>query len=110
MKDIEWMALDDEPLEGLLVERWVFRGVMLVLMFAAAILTTYLGMGETKTLAQQLLLAALLVIAFAAAAVAFVMRLTDIRIQRELRRRHSPSMKSLDENYRPPPLSPTFHK
>ena len=39
MKDIEWMALDDETLEGFLVERWVFRGVILVVMFAAAILT-----------------------------------------------------------------------
>lgn len=40
MKDIEWIALDDETLEGFLVERWVFRGVILVAMFAAAILTT----------------------------------------------------------------------
>jgi len=40
MRDIEWMALDDETLEGLLVERWVFREVVLVVMLAAAILTT----------------------------------------------------------------------
>ncbi len=91
MKDTKWRTLSDEALEGLLVERWVIRGIMLVVMFASAILTTYVGMGEVNTLTDKLQIAALLVVAFTAAAAAFVMRLTDIRIHKEPRRRNQRS-------------------
>jgi hypothetical protein len=83
----KWQALKAEDLEGLLVERWLFRGVLLVVMFATAILITYLGMAEAKT--DRLWIGGLLGIGFAAAAAAFVMRLTDNRMHRELHRRRN---------------------
>lgn len=89
MKDKEWATLDDESLERLLVERWLYRGLMLAVMLAAAIATTYLGMRGIATLLDQLTVAALLALALAAGAVAFTMRLADLRMHRELRRRRS---------------------
>ena len=89
MKDKEWATLDDESLERLLVERWLYRGLMLAIMLAAAIVTTYLGMRGIATLLDQLTVAALLALALAAGAVAFTMRLADLRMHRELRRRRS---------------------
>ncbi|MBI2152492.1 MAG: hypothetical protein HYU24_02140 [Candidatus Rokubacteria bacterium] len=89
MKD-DWLDKDDEALEGLLVERWLVRGGMLAVMFLAAIISTYLGTQGVTTLADRITVGALLALALAAGAVAFVMRLADLRIHRELRRRHSP--------------------
>jgi hypothetical protein len=89
VKQEKWQALRDEDLEGLLVERWLFRGVLLVVMLASAILTTYLGMAGANSLTDMLWIAGLLGIGFAAAATAFVMRLTDNRIHRELHRRRT---------------------
>jgi len=89
LKDKEWATLDDESLERLLVERWLYRGLMLAIMLAAAIVTTYLGMRGIATLLDQLTVAALLALALAAGAVAFTMRLADLRMHRELRRRRS---------------------
>lgn len=87
MKDTEWLRLDDESLERLLVERWLFRGILLVVMLAAAMAITYLGMDGAGTLMDRLTVGALLTTVFAAGAVVFVMRLTDIRMHEELRRR-----------------------
>jgi hypothetical protein len=87
VKDKEWLALDDTALERLLVERWLLRGVLLAVMLAAAIGTTYMGTRGVTTLPGQLSVGALLVMAILAGAAAFVMRLTDIRIHKELRRR-----------------------
>lgn len=89
MRDREWMALDDEALERLLVERWLYRGAMLAVMLAAAIGTTYVGIRGVTSLADQLTVGVLVVLAVAAGAVAFVMRLGDVRMHRELRRRRS---------------------
>ncbi|OGP21542.1 MAG: hypothetical protein A2038_02320 [Deltaproteobacteria bacterium GWA2_57_13] len=87
MKDTVWSALDNESLERLLVERWLFRGILLVAMLAAAIATTYLGTQGVSTLTDRLTVGALLAMTFFAGAVVFAMRLTDIRMHRELRRR-----------------------
>ena len=87
MNDSEWLAKDDEALEHLLVERWLYRGAMLAVMFISAIITTYLAVQEVTTLVDRLTAGALMAVGLAAAVVAFVMRLADIRIQKELRRR-----------------------
>ncbi len=89
MKDRAWLALGDEDLERLLVERWLYRGLMLAVMLAAAIVTTYLGVRGVSTLADRVTVGALLVLGIAAGAAAFVMRLADLRMHRELRRRKS---------------------
>src|SRR3972149_5169790 len=87
MRDSEWLDKDDAALEQLLVERWLYRGGMLAVILLSAVLTTYLGIRGVSTLADTLTLGALLGLALAAAVVAFVMRLVDLRIHRELRRR-----------------------
>ncbi len=87
MRDSEWLDKDNAALERLLVERWLYRGGMLGIMLLSAIVTTYLGLRGVTTLADMLTVGALLALALAAAVVAFVMRLVDLRIHRELRRR-----------------------
>jgi len=87
MRDEEWQGLDEEALERLLVERWLYRGLMLGVMFVAAILTTYIGTRGLEGLLDQVTVGALLALALAAAGVAFAMRQQDLRIHRELRRR-----------------------
>ncbi|HEY2986358.1 MAG TPA: hypothetical protein VGL11_01440 [Candidatus Binatia bacterium] len=90
MDDEKWSALGDDALEKLLVERWLFRGVLLVFMMAAAILTTYVGMEGLHTPADRLTVGALVAIVLGAGDGLFVMRQTDRRIHRELhRRRHT---------------------
>jgi hypothetical protein len=89
MKETDWSGLEDEALEMLLVERWLFRGVLLILMLAAAILMTYLGMEGMTTLMDGLAVGSLIAITSFAGAIVFVMRATDIRMHRELRRRRS---------------------
>lgn len=87
MRDSDWLDKDDAALERLLVERWLYRGGMLAIMVLSAVLTTYLGIRGVSTTADALSVGALLSLALAAAVVAFVMRLVDLRIHRELRRR-----------------------
>jgi len=87
MKDGEWLEKDDETLERLLVERWLYRGGMLGVMLISAILTAYLGIRGVTTLADTVAVGAFLALAVAAAVVAFIMRLGDIQIHKELRRR-----------------------
>ncbi len=89
MNDREWLRLGDEELERLLVERWLSRGLMLAVMLAAAILTTYLGLRGLTTRVDRITVGALLVLGVSAGSVAFVMRLADLRIHRELRRRRA---------------------
>lgn len=89
MKTREWTQLDDERLEKLLVERWVRRGAILGVMFAAAIGSTYLGARGASTLSDRVTLAALFATALVAGAMAFWMRATDARMHRELRRRRA---------------------
>lgn len=89
VRDREWLALGDEELERLLVERWLYRGLMLAVMLAAAIATTYLGVRGVTTLRDQVTVGILLTLGVIAGAAAFVMRLGDLRVHRELRRRRS---------------------
>lgn len=83
----EWLDKDDETLEHLLVERWLYRGAMLAIMFISAVIITYVAAQGMATLADRVTVGALLALGVAAAVVAFVMRLGDIRIMKELRRR-----------------------
>ncbi len=87
MKDSDWRDRSDADLERLLVERWLYRGGMLAIVLLSAIVTTYLGLRGVTTWTDMLTVGALLALALAAAGVAFVMRLVDLRIYRELRRR-----------------------
>jgi hypothetical protein len=87
VNDSEWLELNDDELEKLLVERWLFRGVLLVAMMTAAVLTTYVGMQGLHTFVDRLTVAALVCVTLSAGAGAFMMRSKDIRIHRELRRR-----------------------
>lgn len=83
----QWAELTDDALEKLLVERLLFRGVLLVVMTVAAVLATYVGMQGLSTFSDRLTLGALVCLTFSAGAGVFVMRTKDIRIHRELRRR-----------------------
>jgi hypothetical protein len=85
----DWEKLDDEALERLLVERWLYRGILLAVILLAAIITSYLGIRGLADRATHITVGALLALALAAAAVAFTMRQGDLKIHRELRRRRS---------------------
>ncbi len=87
MKDSDWLGKDEEGLERLLVERWLYRGAILAVMLLAAIVTTLLGIRGVTTLVDVVTIVALVALALSAAVVAFLMRLVDIRIHRELLRR-----------------------
>jgi len=85
--DPGWRALDDEALEQLLIERWLYRGLMLAVMLGAAVMTTYLGIRGVPTATEWVVIATLLALALMAGVVAFTMRLADLGIHQELRRR-----------------------
>lgn len=87
MREEEWRALDEERLERLLVERWLYRGAMLAVIFTAAVIVTWLGTRGLHGLVDQITVGVLLTLALAAGAVAFAMRQQDLRIIRELRLR-----------------------
>jgi hypothetical protein len=89
MRQDEWQGLDEDALERILVERWLYRGLMLAIMFLAAIVTTWLGTRGVASLADQVTVGVLLALALAAGGVALVMRQQDLRIHRELRRRRA---------------------
>jgi hypothetical protein len=87
VRDEDWRRLENDALERLLVERWLHRGLMLCVMFASAIVATYLGARGISGLKDQLTVGAMLALALAAGVVTFVMRQQDLRIHRELRQR-----------------------
>lgn len=89
MRDGEWQALDDEALQRLLVERWLYRGAMLAVIFTAALAVTWLGTRGLRGLVDQVTVGVLLSLAVAAGVAAFAMRQQDLRILRELRRRRA---------------------
>jgi hypothetical protein len=89
MRDDEWQGLGDEALERLLVERWLYRGLMLAIILLAAIIATYFGARGMAGTVEKVTVGALIALALAAASVAFTMRVQDLRIHRELRRRRS---------------------
>ncbi len=83
----DWRDKDDAALERLLVERWLYRGALLAVIGLSAIVCTYLGVQGVTTRADSLAVGAVVALGLAAAVVAFVMRLADLRIHQELRRR-----------------------
>jgi hypothetical protein len=85
--DEGWRRLDDDALGRLLVERWLYRGMMLGIIFLAAIIVTWRASRGIETTVDWVTVGVLLALALGAAAVAFVMRQQDLRIHRELRRR-----------------------
>jgi hypothetical protein len=87
--DEDWRGLDDEALGRRLVERWLYRGMMLGIIFLAAIIVSWLASRGVHSVADWVTVGVLLLLALTAAAVAFVMRGQDLRIHRELRRRQS---------------------
>jgi hypothetical protein len=87
VRDEDWRRLEDDALERLLIERWLYRGLMLCVIFAAAIVAAYLGVRGISGLVDQVTVGVVLALALAAGAAAFVMRQQDLRIYRELRRR-----------------------
>jgi hypothetical protein len=87
--DEDWRGLDDAALGRLLVERWLYRGLMLAIIFLAAIILTWQASRGFGGLADQVTAGVLVALAVAAAVVAFVMRQHDLEIHRELRRRRS---------------------
>ena len=87
MRDDDWLTLSDEALERLLVERWLYRGLMLGIMLVCGLIVTWLAVRGPTGLADQVTIGVVTALALAAAVVSFVMRLQDLRIHRELRRR-----------------------
>lgn len=87
MGNEDWLKLDDDGLDRLLLERWLYRGAMLGVMLVAAIATTYLGVQGVTSLVDRLTVGALVSLGVAAGVVSFIMRQRDLRIHRELRRR-----------------------
>jgi hypothetical protein len=87
MRNEDWQRLDDDRLERILIERWLYRGLMLGVIFLSALAVTWLasqGLAETR---EQVTVGVLVALALAAAAVILVMRQQDLRIHRELRQR-----------------------
>jgi hypothetical protein len=87
MRDEDWRGLDEGALERLLIERWLYRGLMLGVILLSAITATWLAARGVATLAEQVTVAVLLALSLAAAAVAFVMRRQDLELHKELRQR-----------------------
>ncbi len=90
MRDRDWRGLDDEALGRLLVERWLYRGLLLGVILLAAIVVTYLGSRGLQGAADYLTLAVAVAVGLAAAGLAFAMRVQDLKIHRELRQRRRP--------------------
>jgi len=90
MRNQDWKGLDDEALGRLLVERWLYRGLLLGVILLAAIIVTYRGSRGLEGAADYLTLAVAVAVGLAAAAVAFAMRVQDLKIHRELRGRNRP--------------------
>ena len=87
MRDEDWLKLNDDGLERLLLERWLYRGALLGVMLVAAIAVTYLGIQGVTSLVDRLTVGALVALGIAAGVITFIMRQHDIKIHRELRRR-----------------------
>ncbi len=89
LKDEDWQGQDEATLERLLIERWLYRGLLLGVMLGAAVGCTYLGVRGVTTALDRVTVGVLLLLGLAAGAMAFVMRGQDLRLYRELRRRRS---------------------
>ena len=82
-----WRELDDDALERLLVERWLYRGLLLGVILVAAAAMSYLGATGAVRLIDFVTIGTALAVALAAGVVAFFMRREDLKIIHELRRR-----------------------
>jgi len=91
MRQTDWQHSTDEELERLLIERWVSRGLLVGVLAIAAILATYVAARGLTGRTDLLTFVALLALGAAAAGAAFSMRLHDLKIHRELRRRRARS-------------------
>ena len=89
MRDDQWRELTDEALQRMLIERWLYRGVVLGIILLAAIAAAYFGFRGVHGLADRLTVGVLLAVALAAGAVGFAMRQQDLKIHQELRRRRT---------------------
>ncbi len=89
MRDDDWHALDDAQLERLLIERWLYRGLMLGVILVAAIAATWIGSRGLESTTDRVTVGVLVALSASAATVAFVMRVQDLKIHRELRRRRA---------------------
>jgi len=89
-RDQDWRRLDDRALEELLVERWLYRGILLGIVFMAAVVTTLLGARGLAGLRDQVLVGVLVALTLTLGAIVFAMRQRDLEIHRELYRRRRP--------------------
>jgi hypothetical protein len=89
MRDADWPDLDDQALERLLVERWLYRGMLLGVVLLVAVAVTYLGVRGIAGLVDRLTVVLLVALGLSAGGVAFGMRVHDHRIYRELRQRRA---------------------
>jgi hypothetical protein len=87
MRNEDWQRLDDDRLERILIERWLYRGLMLGVIFLSALAVTWLASQGLAEKREQVTVGVLVALALAAAAVILVMRQQDLRIHRELRQR-----------------------
>jgi hypothetical protein len=83
----DWRELGDRALEDLLVERWLYRGLLLGVLFLAAVAATLLGAWGLAGRREQVAAGLLIALALVVGAVAVAMRQRDLAIHRELRRR-----------------------
>ncbi|MBI2371407.1 MAG: hypothetical protein HYV08_14450 [Deltaproteobacteria bacterium] len=91
MKPQNWSQLTQEELERLLIERWLYRGLMLGIILVAAILATYIASRGLVSTLDIITIGVLIALALVAAAVSFVIRRHDVKIHQELRRRRGAS-------------------
>lgn len=89
MKHPDLTQLTEAELEHLLVERWLYRGLMLGIMLVIAILTTYIASRGLTALVDLVSVGVLVTLALVAAATAFLIRRQDLKIHQELRRRRA---------------------
>lgn len=75
-----WEELSEDELEKLLVERWLYRGGVLVAGLVLAVLFTMVSTNGLGTLIEQVLAGVLAVLTVAAAGVFVYLRVHDRRI------------------------------
>jgi hypothetical protein len=85
----EWEHLDEDGLERLVMERWLFRGGMIFAMFVLALLITFVVSRGLATFADQVLVGVMAVLVVASGITLATMRAEETRIHRELHRRRA---------------------
>jgi hypothetical protein len=87
MRDDDWKGLDDFSLERILIERWLYRGLMLGVILLSGMAVTWMTAHGLEGVREHVTVGVLAALALAAGVVMFVMRQQDLRIHRELRDR-----------------------